>query len=114
MSYDNKFDIRRYLALGREVSERHKEYKLLAPLGTNGAEQMAALEFWTWLKKNGTASVEEKLKKAIYLTGKAELMPFIKELGRFCLILGDTSQSVDYKRGKKKGEQRPNTTIPAK
>jgi len=98
MTYESKFDIRRYLALGREVSEHHKDFKLLAPLGTNGAEQMAALLFWTWLKKNGTSSVEKKLKKAIELTGKAELMPFIKELGRFCLILGDTSRREDWKK----------------
>lgn len=98
MSYDTKFDIRRYLALGREVSEHHKDFKLLAPLGTNGAEQMAALTFWTWLKKNRDKSVDEKLKRAIELTGKAELMPFIKELGRFCLILGDTSHKEDWKK----------------
>ena len=98
MSYDSKFDIRRYLALGREVSEKHKDFKLFAPLGHDGAEQMAALLFWTWLKKNGKSSVEKKLKKAIELTGKAELMPFIKELGRFCLILGDTSRREDWKK----------------
>lgn len=100
MSYEKKFDFKRFLSLGREVSEKHKEFKFLAPLGHEAAEQRAALEFMRWLKKqkqeNNGVSVEAKLAKAIELLGKAELLPFIKEVGRFCLILGDTSHKEDW------------------
>jgi len=97
MSYDKKFDFKRFLSLGREVSQKHPEFKKLAPLGNDAAEQRAALMFWVWLKKNGKSNVEQKLEKAIELLGKAQMLQHVKEVGRLCLILGDTSRREDWK-----------------
>jgi len=92
-----KFDFKRFLSLGREVSQKHEEFKLLAPLGNDYAEKRASLMFWVWLQENREASIEKKLEKLIDLRGKAQLLQHLKEVSRLCLILGDTSRREDWK-----------------
>lgn len=97
MAYDKKFDFKRFLSLGREVSQKHEEFKKFAPLSNDYAEKRASLMFWVWLQKNQKASIEEKLEKLIDLRGKAQMLQHVKEVGRLCLILGDTSRREDWK-----------------
>ena len=92
----NEFDFREYLALGREVAEMHKDFKMLAPLGIQYAKKRAVLEFWQWKKQNPAATGAEKIIKLVDLIGKAEMLEGIKELGRLCLILGETSENKPW------------------
>lgn len=92
----NDFDFTEYLSLGREVAEKRPDFKLLAPLGHSYARKRAVLEFWQWKKKNPKASGAEKIIKLVDLVGEAEMLEEIKEIGRLCLILGDTRPIKDW------------------
>lgn len=90
------FDFTEYLSLGREVAEKHGDFKILAPLGTSYARKRAILEFWQWRKKNPEVTSAERIIKLVDLVGKAEMLENIKEIGRLCLILGDTRPIKDW------------------
>lgn len=108
MSRDlGEFDFKKFLSLGREVSEKHPEFKFLAPLGNTYARKRAAIEFMEWLKKHSEASAIDKAKAAIEVLGKAELLTHVKEVGRLCLILGDTSERESWG----KVERRPKESV---
>lgn len=108
MSRDlGEFDFKKFLSLGREVAETHKEFKFLAPLGNTYARKRAAIEFMKYLKKHPDDSAIDKAKAAIELLGKAELLTHVKEVGRLCLILGDTSNKESWA----KVERRPKESV---
>lgn len=86
------FDLMEYLSLGREVAERHKEFKFLAPLGQSYSRKRAIVEYWIWQQTHKDESLPNKAKQLIELLGMAEMLDEVKEIGRFCLILGDTRQ----------------------
>jgi len=101
MSYRDKgLEFRHYVALHREVSEKIDDFKHLACLGNDYADKMAALDFFEWMKNNGTSTALEKLRQAITFLGYADLLKYVKEVGRMCLVLGDTRKKLDASKVK--------------
>jgi len=98
MSYKKDFDIMARIALGREVAEHIKDFKDLAQLGYTEAEMYAILDYWQWLNKNGDKPIEEQMKMAIQMIGRAKFLCNTKEMTRLCLILGDTRKHRTWKK----------------
>lgn len=98
MSYKKDFDVMARLALGREVAEHVEDFKTLAQMGYDEAEMYALLEYWQWLNNKGESKdLEEQLKQAILMVGRAKFLCNTKEITRLCLILGDTRKLKSWK-----------------
>jgi hypothetical protein len=92
----DKFDVQRFLSLGREFSNKHQDFQILSFLGNEYARKRAALAFVFWLKENGKASLKEKLEQAMNLLGEAEFLKLTKAWERMTLALGDTTPRRKY------------------
>lgn len=98
----SKFDIQRFLSLGREFSDKHKDFQFLAHLGNEYSKKRAALEFMFFLKdgKDEKKDLKAKLMKAVELLGEAELLTLTKAWERMTLALGDTTPRRPYRKTK--------------
>ena len=103
MSYKKDFDIMARLALGREVAEHVKPFKILAQMGYDEAETYAVLDFFEWVNDNIDKDVMEVTKMFVLMHGRAKFLCNTKEITRLCLILGDTRTRRSWpKKSKKK------------
>jgi len=102
MSYKKDFDIMARLALGREVAENVKDFKILAQMGYDEAETYAILDFFEWLNENMDQSLMQITKTFILKYGRARFLTNTKEITRLCLILGDTRMRKSWPKKQKK------------
>lgn len=103
MSQDQyaKFNFKRFLSLGREVSETHKEFKMLAPLDNTESETEAFFLWLDWAAAHPNADMITQLRQLNRFFGMAHYVTTkVKEVGRLCLMLGDTTPRDKFKRGK--------------
>lgn len=96
MSLDN-FDFKQTIFLGERVSKMHPYFRDISKLGFEEAEQYSILRFIRWLNKNGDASLEDVLERALEYIGMAKFLRNTKEITRLSLILGDTRKKVSAK-----------------
>lgn len=93
-----EFDFDNLRSLGREFSQKHQDFKVLAHLGNENARKQATLKFFFWMKEHKGVTLKQKLEKAIELIGEAEFLTLAKAWERMTVSLGDTTPSRKWKK----------------
>lgn len=95
-------EFKKMLFLGGRISNKVKDFEMLAQLGYESAHKYSILKFYRWLETNPKADMITMFEKLLEFKGRAELMPTLKELTRISMILGDTSDLRTFKKETKK------------
>jgi len=96
MSAPDVFDYKFKTALGAKISGKHKIFQMLAKLGIIERETYSLMLFVEWLEKNPKAKAFEITKQFLEFYGQATFLRETTEITRLSMILGVSTQTVDY------------------